>query len=45
MVLPGSWMLADPASFADFVEFLPHVHFAHGAGAFQIGIGAAYPGS
>lgn len=39
MLLPGVWMLADPSAFADFAEFLPHVHFAHDAGAFQIGIG------
>ncbi|PRX46996.1 PPOX class probable F420-dependent enzyme [Prauserella shujinwangii] len=40
LMLPtGVWLLVDQASFATFVNFLPHVHFERDAGAFQVGIG------
>jgi PPOX class probable F420-dependent enzyme len=37
----GFWGLFAPASFASFVDFPPSAHFAHDAGAFQLGLGAA----
>lgn len=36
----GVWALGWPGSFSDFVNFPPHRHFVHDAGAFQLGIGA-----
>jgi hypothetical protein len=39
MVGLGLWAWLAPASFAELVDFPPHVHFLHDAGVFQIGIG------
>ena len=39
MVVLGFWAWLAPASFAELVDFPPHVHFLHDAGVFQIGIG------
>ncbi|MGH9212311.1 MAG: PPOX class F420-dependent oxidoreductase [Acidimicrobiales bacterium] len=39
MIVAGVWALADPASFADLVDFPEHEHFLHDLGAFQVGIG------
>lgn len=40
LMLPaGFWLLIDPVSFANTVNFPPHIHFEHDAGAFQLGIG------
>jgi PPOX class probable F420-dependent enzyme len=36
----GVWALVSPHSFSEFVNFPPHRHFVHDAGAFQLGIGA-----
>ena len=40
MVAAGVWGLVAPGSFTEFVDFPPHEHFVHDAGAFQLGIGA-----
>ncbi|RQW84091.1 PPOX class F420-dependent oxidoreductase [Micromonospora globispora] len=39
-VVIGVWALRWPSSFSSAVNFPPHEHFVHDAGAFQLGIGA-----
>jgi PPOX class probable F420-dependent enzyme len=39
-VAVGAWALVSPQEFSEVVNFPPHRHFVHDAGAFQLGIGA-----